>query len=167
MHGALRKQTFETVDSIDTGSRINKNIDVESENKVQEFLHFLRSNCMAGSHKELDEFYDDIMLQIDKLLLSGQSFKRASYFRILSQVSYYNLTLVKKKSKGKLNILRRDYGTGLPIEHFLKDDKKWYLDPFGGFFINNYDERKEAMLTNNKMLYLIWHLGTIGKKNNF
>lgn len=167
MYAELKKQTFETIDNIDHESEESKDIEIESSNRVNTFIGSLHAAGVTVSEMTLSKFYNSIMDQISHELSSEGPFKKSSYFRILTQISYYNLALVKNKCKSNFNILRRDYQTGQPISHFLKNNKRWYIDPFGGFFINDYDERKEAMLTNNKMLYLIWHLGTIRKKNNF
>lgn len=86
---------------------------------------------------------------------------------ILNQLTYYNLVYVFKKFDGRISLLRRDYSSGQPIEEFLRCSKIWFVDPFGGFFINSVDERKDYMHLNNIMLKIIWDLGIKLKINQF
>lgn len=88
-------------------------------------------------------------------------------FNILTLISNYNLFFIYNKFNGKNHLLRRDYKTGKPVEHFLKNSRAWYVDTFGGFFINNIEERQAYMNLNNKMLYLIWHISMVLKKEAF
>ena len=74
---------------------------------------------------------------------------------------------IYQKFEKKISLLRRDFSTGLTIPHFLRTNKKWFIDPFGGFFINDLKEMDEYMKTSNELIFLMRHVGNTLKKRNF
>lgn len=160
----LKSETYEGLDNIDYKDTEANAKHIFSSNKIESFIDSLFSNAKVLSEKKISHFYNLINTEIDNILTNENANNKASYYRILTYISFYNLKLIQGKFNHSFSILRRDYENGNPLEHFLAGDKKWYIDPFGGFFINDITEREDYMLTNNKMLYLIWHLGIIRKK---
>ncbi|MBL0048955.1 MAG: hypothetical protein IPP32_12760 [Bacteroidetes bacterium] len=163
---SLKNQTFSVLDNLSNKAAPHKEVIVISYNKVEDFLSRLFANSSINSDLNHDDFYKEIKSQLSVSMESFHS-SESSFYRNLTYISFYNLKYIQKKFDSKHNVLRRDYSTGKPLEHFLINNKKWYIDPFGGFFVNDFDERKENMKINNDMLYLIWHIGTLLKKENF
>ena len=166
MSKSLMNQVHTSINNIDAQSNGGLTV-VKSNNDVNEFLNKLGGYCITIADKNVEDFikfiHEQIAIQNSQIIPPSKS----AFYRILSYISFYNLTLIKTKFKGNNNLLRRSYQTGVPIDHFLQNKTNWFIDPFGGFFINNLAERKENMSTNNQMLYLIWHLGVILKKLSF
>ena len=116
----------------------------------------------------IDDYVDNVINNSMKTINSiSENSGELAYYRILSSISFYNLKYIRDKFDGNITLLRRDYLDGTPIEHFLQCDNKWFIDSFGGFFINCANERREYMHFNNKMLYLLWHIGIVLKKDSF
>ena len=76
----------------------------------------------------------------------------------ISCLSYYSLAYIHSKFDGKISLLPRNYHDGIPNKN-LMGNKAWFIDGFGGFFINSIKEREDYMLFTNYILNQIWNFG--------
>ena len=174
----LRRQTYESLHRLDLNG-----LDPEFEASYREISNVgtdMISEYKRGSETYYKNFSDDIdgfinkinyelvQMEMEKSGRDDHNYEdRTGYFSLISKISYFNLLYVGKKFDYEIKLLRRDFTNGEPIEHFLETDNNWYIDPFGGFFINGVVDRASYYNLNNRMLHLIWHLSSIMKKDLF
>ncbi len=92
---------------------------------------------------------------------------KSTYFKHIARLSYYSLNQIYYKFNRKIRLLRRNFHTGEPMDHFLQTEESFFVDPFGGFFINDIDEIEFFMEHVNVITSLIRHLGNTLKKESF
>ena len=86
-----------------------------------------------------------------------------------NRISYTTLMWYFKKMDGKINLLRRDYSTGQPMESFImaKDRETIFIDPQGDFFITSNTLRKSTMKFKHAVYHSLWHLALVLKFDSF
>ena len=82
-----------------------------------------------------------------------------------NRISYTTLLWYYNKMNNEINLLRRNYETGEPMDKFieLKKENYIFIDPQGDFFITNNKARKETMRFKHAVYQSLWHLGLIIK----
>jgi len=88
-----------------------------------------------------------------------------SYTMFFNRISYTTLLWYYNKMNNEINLLRRNYETGEPMDKFieLKKENYIFIDPQGDFFITNNKARKETMRFKHAVYQSLWHLGLIIK----
>lgn len=170
MLSSLRKQVHNSVLSLDTKHiPTGKNNQRDAIMDIRKFLSKMETSSESKYQRyDVNGFVKFQMDEIKrKALQPDQRSTKSNYFNFLTHISYYNLMYIYDRFDGKVRILRRNYSNGNPVNHFLKNNITWYVDPFGGFFINDIKERKIYMELNNKMLHLLWHISCLLKKDIF
>jgi hypothetical protein len=82
-------------------------------------------------------------------------------FVCISRLSYSCLTYIHERfSHNKIALLRRNYLDGKIMEGFLENDQSWYVDPLGGFFINDPKELNDYLRHSKDSIFELWSLGT-------
>ncbi|SNZ01675.1 hypothetical protein [Flagellimonas pacifica] len=128
---------------------------------VFEFIWNGKNEVMPNlTVKEFHKRFMDILYE-DKHPERDTNFNK---IKSISVISYYCLHYVYYKFSGKPRMLRRDYTTGEPIKHFLHSDT-WFIDSFGGFFVNCPEERKDFNHFCNVVLNMIWSYGVYLKSD--
>ena len=163
----LNMQVSNSLNNLNYKSTNGINGDNSSSFNIEDHMRVICGCATENTALNISEFYDRIMIDVNSMHNEINNGSNAKYYRVLSFISFYSLKFIQNKFNSKHSILRRNYLDGTPLKHFLSNDIKWYIDPVGGFFINDIVERRENMLLNNKMLYLLWHLGTVRKRDSF
>lgn len=166
----LSSQVYKSINSLNSGIPAKGTIlKLDINLSTTGIFERIKGHAIVFTEKGVDDFITEMHKEIEMARASSVSgvLSKSSYFKILTYISYYNLWHIYRNFGSQIRLLRRDFLKGSPVDHFLRNDIAWYIDPFGGFFINDTRERELYMNANNKMLYLLWHIGTILKKEIF
>lgn len=163
----LKEQVDNSYYKLDEEFAVGEDKKVNVNEIAEEFQDLLKAKADQMVQLSVDDFTSKMFNSLDRSLLRSDKPSKSNYLRHISLISYYNLHYVADKFDYEVRLLRRDFSTGNPIDHFLQSDNQWFIDPFGGFFINEINERRNYMNLNNMMLHLVWHLSMLVKKDLF
>ncbi len=151
----------------------SKTIDYQTNFEKKLILSF--NNKVTNSTLKMPIINRGVALQVFKdLLFKVNEFveydkeKHGSPTIFLYCMMYSYLKTLYEKNDGKVNMLRRNWKDGEPMQSFIEHsptDALFSVDPHGGLFFADFDKKNEYYNIRNAMLQSLWHLSLVLKKD--
>lgn len=143
--------------------KINTGRTIESRFLRRTFLTFIENSEVLAMKMKSDYATNDFRIDNYRALYSDYE-----NLMIVLSLSYFNLLYIFEKfNSGQIVMLKRDFSNGRIQKNYLTRGSFWFLDSFGGYFINSIKERRDYMEFNCRMISVVISLGNILKLNLF